>query len=186
MGFKKALQYTNSEAMHRFKDATIAYRNACKIHSELRIAASHPKSSEDAIVRYHRARPAFKQACVVYNEARIAYANSVTAARTPISQISNKDIMLLEQEVNNKTLGEELRKEAIVKDFGGHKNVYAIIEYLEERRAARAEGFDLEAIENADSPIVGNTMAFDESAANPLDLDSDPFGDNTLKARGVK
>lgn len=184
---RKSIQYENSGPMHEFKLASAAYKAACREFTRIRIAASHPMSTTEQIVALHRARPVYKQDCQIYAEARAAYINSVQLiAQAKVTPISNRTLASLTVEANEKAITDEIRKEAIIKDFGGNEAVQQIVDYLAERQRNKAEGFDPMQYEEATKPIAGNTFAFESSEADPVNLDSDPFGDDTLRARGVK
>jgi hypothetical protein len=187
MAFNKAVQYRNSEALHEFEIASREYKDACKEFTKIRIAASHPASSMEQVMRLHLARPVFKEACRVYNVARMKYIGSVQslAKQNPVT-VSNKEILNVDVEANEAAITKELRREAALRELGGEKAVAEIMAMVEERRKARQEGFDPAVYEEATAPVVGNTFAFEGSAVDPLDLDSDPFGDQALKNRGVK
>jgi hypothetical protein len=185
---KKSAQYANSPALREFQLASREYTEACRVFTPIRIAASHSRSTDEEIIRLHRARPVYKLACQKYHEARAKFVSAMREIKTPVYQISNRDLDSMTVEANERVIGQELRKEAALKELGGQEAVDAIMAEVIARRKAREEGFDLEKYENATKPLMGDKpfKLDDESAADPLDLDSDPFGDNTLKARGVK
>jgi hypothetical protein len=187
MAFNKAIQYQNSEALWEFQQASRVYKDACKEFTKVRIAASHPSSSMEQVMRLHLARPVYKNECRVYNMARMKYIDSVRALAVlnPVT-VSNKEIYNMDVQANEVAITKELRREAALKELGGEKALAEIMDMLAERKKAREDGFDPAMYEDATAPIAGTTFAFEGTAVDPLDLDSDPFGDQTLKNRGVK
>jgi hypothetical protein len=173
MAFLKAIQHTNSGPLHEFKIATREYREACKKFTQIRILASHPAATLEQIARLHYAKPEYRESCRQYNNARLKYIASVQVladAASPNTVISNKELYNTEIKANDWAIGQELRKEAALKELGGQEAVDAIMAEVAERRKAREEGFDLEKYENATKPLMGD---------KPFKLDDDgtPFGE---------
>ena len=157
MGFGKAVQATNAEALMEFVKAQQKYKQASSVFTRVRFELAGSNESDEAVIRFHKARKLYSLQCKEYQTARAIYINAVRFAAAKLPQITDKELLSITVETNDKAIHEAVREEAIASS-GTQEEIDMAKRVWREREEAKA------AQKTLDSPdvLADGKITFDE------------------------
>lgn len=169
MDFSKAMQKQamNAPFLREFTDASERYKKACSLITKFRLRAEHPRSLDQDIILYHKARKFFKDECRLYAEARSKYISILRSNELSISTVSNADLLVTLDRMNDKEIANSFGKEQALKQYTSAKQA----EFVQELA-------NLQAARNIAQELSETTVS---SAVNSMSTDKITFADSTFK-----
>jgi hypothetical protein len=113
MSFGKAIQHENATALMEFAAAQQRYKQASSIFTRVRFELAGSGESDEAVIRFYKARKLYSEQCKAYQTARAIYINAVRFAAAKLPQITDRELLSITVETNDKAIHEAIRTEAI-------------------------------------------------------------------------